>query len=186
MPNSINEGPVAQAVLPTSEIYSLFGTIVQPILRVLVLLTAMICIVSGVSILVSIYNSMSDRRHEIAVMRALGARRGTVLLIVLWESVILSVGGGLLGWCLGHGLVAAASPAIEAQTGVAMGFFDLAPAVNVLEMIGVEISAEWMQRWFMVSPELLLIPVLILLSIVVGLIPGMAAYRTDVAKSLGK
>ena len=186
MPNSINEGPVAQAVLPTSEIYSLFGTIVQPILRVLVLLTAMICIVSGVSILVSIYNSMSDRRHEIAVMRALGARRGTVLLIVLWESVILSVGGGLLGWCLGHGLVATASPAIEAQTGVAMGFFDLAPAVNVLEMIGVEISAEWMQRWFMVSPELLLIPVLILLSIVVGLIPGMAAYRTDVAKSLGK
>jgi putative ABC transport system permease protein len=186
MPNSINEGPVAQAVLPTSEIYSLFGTIVQPILRVLVLLTAMICIVSGVSILVSIYNSMSDRRHEIAVMRALGARRGTVLLIVLWESVILSVGGGLLGWCLGHGLVAAASPAIEAQTGVAMGFFDLAPAVNVLEMLGVEISAEWMQRWFMVSPELLLIPVLILLSIVVGLIPGMAAYRTDVAKSLGK
>ena len=109
-----------------------------------------------------------------------------MLLIVLWESVILSVGGGLLGWCLGHGLVAAASPAIEAQTGVAMGFFDLAPAVNVLEMLGVEISAEWMQRWFMVSPELLLIPVLILLSIVVGLIPGMAAYRTDVAKSLGK
>ncbi len=186
MPNSINEGPVAQAVLPISEIYSLFGTIVQPILRVLVLLTAMICVVSGVSILVSIYNSMSDRRHEIAVMRALGARRGTVLLIVLWESVILSVGGGLLGWCLGHGLVVAASPAIEAQTGVAMGFFDLAPAVNVLEMVGVEVSADWMQRWFMVSPELLLIPVLILLSIVVGLIPGMAAYRTDVAKSLGK
>lgn len=186
MPNSINEGPVGQAVLPTSEIYSLFGTIVQPILRVLVLLTAMICIVSGVSILVSIYNSMSDRRHEIAVMRALGARRGTVLVIILWESVILSVGGGLLGWCLGHGLVAAAGPAIEAQTGVTMGFFDLAPAVNLLEVIGVEITAEWMQRWFMISPELLLIPVLMLLSIVVGLIPGMAAYRTDVAKSLGK
>jgi putative ABC transport system permease protein len=186
MPNSINEGPVGQAVLPTSEIYSLFGTIVQPILRVLVLLTAMICIVSGVSILVSIYNSMSDRRHEIAVMRALGARRGTVLVIILWESVILSVGGGLLGWCLGHGLVAAAGPAIEAQTGVTMGFFDLAPAVNLLEVIGVEITAAWMQRWFMISPELLLIPVLMLLSIVVGLIPGMAAYRTDVAKSLGK
>ena len=186
MPNSINEGPVGQAVLPTSEIYSLFGTIVQPILRVLVLLTAMICIVSGVSILVSIYNSMSDRRHEIAVMRALGARRGTVLVIILWESVILSVGGGLLGWCLGHGLVAAAGPAIEAQTGVTMGFFDLAPAVNLLEVMGVEITAAWMQRWFMISPELLLIPVLMLLSIVVGLIPGMAAYRTDVAKSLGK
>ena len=186
LPNRINEGPVAQAVLPTSEIYSLFGTIVQPILRVLVLLTGMICVVSGVSILVSIYNSMSDRRHEIAVMRALGARRGTVLQIVLWESIILSVGGGLLGWCMGHGLVAAASPKIEAQTGVSMGFFDLAPPVNLLEMLGAEVSSDWVRQWFMLSPEVLLIPVLILLAVLVGLIPGLAAYRTDVAKSLGK
>jgi len=186
LPNRINEGPVAQAVLPTSEIYSLFGTIVQPILRVLVLLTGMICVVSGVSILVSIYNSMSDRRHEIAVMRALGARRGTVLQIVLWESIILSVGGGLLGWCMGHGLVAAASPKIEAQTGVSMGFFDLAPPVNLLDMLGAEVSVDWARQWFMLSPEVLLIPVLILLAILVGLIPGLAAYRTDVAKSLGK
>jgi putative ABC transport system permease protein len=186
LPNRINEGPVAQAVLPTSEIYSLFGTIVQPILRVLVLLTGMICVVSGVSILVSIYNSMSDRRHEIAVMRALGARRGTVLQIVLWESIILSVGGGLLGWCMGHGLVAAASPKIEAQTGVSIGFFDLAPPVNLLEMLGAEVSSDWVRQWFMLSPEVLLIPVLILLAVLVGLIPGLAAYRTDVAKSLGK
>ena len=186
MPNSINEGAVAQAVLPTSEIYSLFDTIVQPILRVLMLLTGMICVVSGVSILVSIYNSMSDRRHEIAVMRALGARRGTVLVIVLWESIVLSAGGGLLGWCMGHVLVAFASPKIEAQTGVAMGFFDLAPAINLFEIFGTQSSAQWLQQWLMISPELLLIPLLILLAILVGVIPGLAAYRTDVAKSLGK
>ena len=186
IPTLINEGAVAQAVLPTSEIYSLFETIVQPILRVLVLLTGMICVVSGVSILVSIYNSMSDRRHEIAVMRALGARRGTVLVIVLWESILLSMGGGLMGWCMGHGLVALASSRIEAQTGVAVGFFDLAPTVNLLEMIGVESPFDWLQQWLMISPGLLLIPFLISLAIVVGLIPGLAAYRTDVAKSLGK
>ena len=57
----------------------------------------MVVIVAGIGILVSIYNSMSERRHEIAVMRALGARRNTVMLIVLLESILLALGGGLLG-----------------------------------------------------------------------------------------
>ena len=78
-----NDGQFAQAVMPIAEIYSLFRTIVTPIQSVLLLITVMICIVSGVSILVSIYNSMSDRRHEIAIMRALGAGRGSVMSIVL-------------------------------------------------------------------------------------------------------
>ena len=36
--------------------------------------------------MVSIYNSMSDRRHEIAVMRSLGAGRRTVMAVVLTTS----------------------------------------------------------------------------------------------------
>ena len=92
----------------------------------------MICIVSGISILVSIYNSMSDRRREIAIMRSLGAGRYTVMAVVLLEAVILSLGGGLLGWLTGHSLIALASPLIEAETGVTIGLFDLAPAVNLL------------------------------------------------------
>ena len=35
-----------------------------------------------------------------------------------------------------------------------------------------------------ISPELLLIPALIVLAILVGLLPAIAAYRTDVSKSL--
>ena len=42
---------------------------------VLLLFAIMIVIVAGIGIMVSIYNSMSDRRHEIAMMRAL-ARAG--------------------------------------------------------------------------------------------------------------
>ena len=78
----------------------------------------MIVIVSGIGILVSIYNSMSERRHEIAVMRALGAGRRTVMFIVLLESILLSLAGGLAGWLVGHALIAALSPWIAAQTGV--------------------------------------------------------------------
>jgi putative ABC transport system permease protein len=158
--NMINEGRDAQATLPVLEIYNLFDVIVRPIQTVLLVLTAMICVVSGISILVSIYNSMSERRQEIAVMRALGAGRDTVMSIILLESVFLSLGGGLAGWLLAHGLNWLASPLIEAQTGVSIHFLDIQ------------------------LTEALLIPGLILLAVICGFLPALSAYRTDVAKWL--
>ncbi len=135
---TINKGKFARAVTPISEIYSLFKTIVAPIKWTLLLLTVMICIVSGVSILVSIYNSMSDRRHEIAVIRSLGAGRRTVMSIVLLEAVLLALGGGLLGWIGGHLLVGlVASPFVEDQTGVSIGLFDFAPRLSLLPCWGI-------------------------------------------------
>ena len=136
--NAINEGTEAQAVLPIREITNLFEIIVKPFQRLLLLLTATICVVSGVSILVSIYNSMSERRHEIAVMRALGAGRGTVMMVILLESLILSAGGGLLGWAAAHGLNGLAGPMLERRVGVSISFFDFAPAVRVLDLLGGE------------------------------------------------
>lgn len=176
--NVINEGRDAQAVLPVLEIFSLFETIVRPIQWLLLGLTALICVVSGVSILVSIYNSMNDRRHEIAVMRALGANRTTVMTIILLESILLSLGGGVLGWLSGHTLNWLATPRIEAQTGVTIGFWNLAPPLRDLELWGLESIIGWM------SPEALIIPALIVLAVVVGFLPAVAAYRTDVSKSL--
>ena len=114
----INKGSVAQAVLPIREMTVLFSTFVDPLQIVLLGLTVMIVIVSGIGILVSIYNSMSERQHEIAVVRALGAGRRTVMLLVLLESILLSLVGGLAGWLVGHGLIAALSPWIATQTGV--------------------------------------------------------------------
>lgn len=160
LPNLINEGSAAQAVMPVREIRGLFDVIVGPIETVLLALTGLIVVVSGVGILVSIYNSMSERRREIAVMRALGARRSTVRTIVLLESMLLSLTGGLVGWFLGRALIAALSPAIAARTGVVIGFAPLIPA------------------------ELALVPALILLSALAGYLPAMTAYRTDVAKAL--
>lgn len=177
--NTINEGPVAQAVLPVAEIYQLFANFVTPLETVLLILAAMICVVSGISILVSIYNSMSDRRHEIAVMRALGAGRQAVMLVVLLESVILSLGGGLAGWSIGHLLIGGvASPLIEQRTGVAIGIFDLAPPLELDSLA----TAQTMSTG--ISTELLLIPGLILLATIVGFLPALAAYRTDVARAL--
>ncbi|MFO0898501.1 MAG: ABC transporter permease [Pirellulales bacterium] len=160
--NTINEGQVAQAVLPVREITSLFRVFVDPLQWVFLGLTVLIVVVAGISILVSIYNSMSERRHEIAVMRALGASRRTVMNVVLLESILLSLGGGLAGWVLGHALFAVFTPLITAYTGV------VAPAFQV------DVK------------ELILIPGLIVLASLVGYLPALAAYRTDVGKALSE
>ncbi len=178
LPNLISEGPVAQCVAPIHEITNLFDLIVTPIQLALLALTGLICVVSGISILVSIYNSMNDRRSEIAVMRALGANRGTVMAVILLESILLSLAGGLAGWLGGHAINWLASGEIERRSGVSIGFFDFAPPLNV-EILGLGPIIGW------ISPELLLVPALVCLAILVGFLPALAAYRTDVAKSLG-
>jgi putative ABC transport system permease protein len=175
----VDRGRTAQAVLPVREIFNLFDNIVGPIQAVLLLLTVMICIVSGLSILVSIYNSMSDRRHEIAVMRALGASRGTVFTIVLLEAILLAMGGAAIGFLAGHGLIWAGNGVIEEKTGVQIGFFDFAPPMEDVEL--------WVGGPTLTIPfstEIWVIPALIVLAIVVGFWPAVEAYRTDVARSL--
>jgi putative ABC transport system permease protein len=154
------EGSVAQTVAPSREVTLLLDRIVGPIRFVLLVLTVLIIVVAGISILVSIYNSMSERSHDIAVMRALGASRSAVMMIVLVESILLSLGGGLLGMLLAHGMIGLASPYVEARTGVTLGLFEFD------------------------FQEIILIPALVVLASLVGFLPAVSAYRTDVAKSL--
>ena len=66
------------------------------------MITVITCIVAAVGILVSIYNSMNDRKRDIAVMRALGARRDTVTSVILLESLLIAVIGGVSGWVVGR------------------------------------------------------------------------------------
>ena len=177
----------AQAVNPVIQVNSLFALFVDPVRWLLLALTIMICLVSAISILVGIYNSMSQRKHEIAVIRALGASRMKVMSIMLIEAVLLACLGGVTGWIAGHTLNASLSPIIEARTGVPVGFFDFAPGIPLGSYLG-NLSSFLPETLIKLSlsPEFLLIPGLILLAVVVGIYPAISAYRTDVANSLGK
>ncbi|MEC9094485.1 MAG: FtsX-like permease family protein, partial [Planctomycetota bacterium] len=166
----------AAAIYPIAEINKLFAFIVTPIQTVLLVLTFMICIVSGISILVSIYNSMSDRRNEIAVMRALGANRSNIFTIILVESSMLGLFGLGLGWLAGHGTIAASSTYVDEYAGVSVGFFDLASPINeYIPQIPLNLSSEFF-----------LLPGILVLAVLVGVVPAISAYRTDVSENLGK
>jgi putative ABC transport system permease protein len=183
---AVNKGKEAQAVGPIAVIVGMFESIVAPVQSAMLFLACVVCVVSGISILVSIYNSMNERRQEIAVMRALGADRFTVSQIILYEAMLLSLGGCILGWLLGHVGCYIASPYINRQTNVEIGFhwfgepyfhpLDLIPQLaNTTTSEAIYFPAEW-----------LIVPSLLVLSILVGLVPARTAYRTDVARSLGK
>lgn len=175
----------AQAINPVMTVTSLFSSFVDPIRWVLLALTLMICIVSAIGILVGIYNSMSQRRHEIAVIRALGASRQKVMGIMLCEAMLMALLAGLLGWAAGHGLNAALGPIIEERTNVQVGFFDFAPKIPLANFWGGQFLPNWAMEWA-ISPEFLVVPGMIMLAILVGIYPAISAYKTDVSKSLGK
>jgi len=149
-----------QAVYPTLEIRNFFDQIVGNIQLVLVILSCLVIVVAGIGMMVSIYNTMNERRQEIAIMRALGAKRRTVMSIIMLESLLLSLVGGLAGVLLGHGMIGVLSPWITESVRVPVSAFEFQPV------------------------ELWLIPGLTLLASIVGYLPAVVAYRTDVAQSL--
>ena len=150
----------AMAVNPIRPIQRLMTNVVGNIQKALLVLIAMIILVSGISIFVSIYNSMSDRKREIGIMRALGARRRSVFAIILAESAVLCLGGGIIGWLAGHGLAIAASPMVSARTGLLLN------------------------PWAIDPFEFILFPILLVLGVLVGFLPAMSAYKTNVADAL--
>lgn len=160
LPMQVSKEPGVQSVIPTEEVAKLFEGLLGNIQTILLIFAVLIVVVAGIGLMVSIYNSMNERKLEIAIMRALGAKRSTVMAVILLESILLSLGGGAIGVLLGHGLIGAFSGVI-------------------LEETGVRVSALSFQ-----TVELILVPGLIILASVVGYLPALVAYRTDVAKAI--
>jgi putative ABC transport system permease protein len=157
----VNKTKFAQAVSPIKVIAGLMLIFVTPIKWALLAITSLVCVVSAISILVSIYNSMNERKRDIAVMRALGASRDHVTMIILVESVLIAILGGAVGWILGHSIGPLANAWTEPATGVRIDFFSINSVM-----------------------EPLIVPGLILIGTLAGVIPAMSAYRTSVANSL--
>lgn len=147
-----------QAAWPVLEVRKLFG-VVGNIDAALRIIAALVVVVALVGVLVALSNTMSARQHEFAVLRALGARRRTILALVVGESAAISLFGGILGLGLAAFGAWLAASRVRAETGVSLtampGLADL---------------------WFLLAVTAV--------GALAGLVPAWRAYRTEAARAL--
>lgn len=128
--------------------------------RVLAIIAWLVVLVATGSVLASIYNSMNERRRELAILRALGARRLTLSGAVVLEAASLAGLGAVCGYAVFLAIMSGVAAVVRSQTGVVLDVF----------------------RW---DPVLILAPLtLVALGALAGLAPAIKAYRTDVAENL--
>lgn len=61
-----------------------------------------IVVVSGLSIFISLFSSLRDRRYELALMRVMGGSPGTLFRLIITEGLLLAAMGYVLGIVLSH------------------------------------------------------------------------------------
>lgn len=128
--------------------------------RVLTLIAYLVALVAAAAVLAGIYNSMSARQRDLAILRALGARRRTVFGAVLGEAVTIGVLGTVAGLAVHAGLFAVTAELIRAQTGVVL-------------TLAVWHPVYWLAPAGMVG-----------LCALGGILPAVKAYRIPVADTL--
>lgn len=128
--------------------------------RVLTLVAGLVALVSAAAVFAGIYNSMSARRRDLAILRALGARRRTVCGAVLAEAAAIGVLGALLGFAVYGALLLGAGAIVRENTGVVLDVLRWHPVLAWAPAVAVGLGA------------------------LAGLVPAWQAYRVPVVDTL--
>jgi putative ABC transport system permease protein len=141
------------SVINQASLIAIFGQITGALTLFLGAIAGISLLVGGIGIMNIMLVSVTERTREIGIRKAVGAKRRDILTQFLFEAVVLSVLGGLIGILLGVGgallitnlqedLTAVVSPfAVALATGfsIAIGlFFGLYPAVRASRLNPIE------------------------------------------------
>jgi hypothetical protein len=81
-----------------------FATAIFVIRLVLILISLIIITISAINIAHNFFMQVTERRRELGLLRAVGATRLDVLLVVLGEAALIGLIGGMLGIVFGIGI----------------------------------------------------------------------------------
>jgi putative ABC transport system permease protein len=159
MPRWVNSQSSLQAASPafeTARLFSILGVGVD----ILKAFAYVLIFISGLSIFIALYNSLKERRYDMAIMRSMGASRGKLVTAILMEGGILTLFGAVIGLAMGH--------------------FALLMMGNLIEetqKAGISGLVFYSEEWIILVGSLLL-------GLLCAIIPAVQAYRTDISKVL--
>lgn len=131
-------------------------------IEVLRIVAGIVVVVAGAGLLASLYNTMSERRRELAILRSLGARRGLVFGVVIGEAVAIAGLGSLLGFAVYGAILSRVRDTLLSTTGVVL--------------VPTELGA-----------GLLWVPVgMLCVGALAGVLPAIKAYTTDPSRTLAR
>jgi putative ABC transport system permease protein len=103
---------------------------------------------------------LNERRREMAILRSVGARPMHILLLVSGESILLILTGVALGLALTYLSIWLLQPVVASRFGIHLTIGPMSPH-------------EW-----------LLIGYILLAGLLVGLVPGLRAYRNSLSDGM--
>lgn len=119
--------PMMFSVNTQDELLGASGSVSKTMTLLLAGVASISLLVAGIGVMNVMLVSVAERGREIGIKKALGARRGDILVQFLVEALVMSLFGGVLGILLGIALCAAAEyagiPCVVSATimGVAAG-----------------------------------------------------------------
>lgn len=158
LPRIVNGTSNLQAASPAFETARLFNIIGVGV-DVVNILGIVIVILSATSVFIALFNSLKERKYELAIMRSMGASQLKIFNLILTEGIILTIIGTLFGLGIAH-----------------IGFALLADSLE-------EIQADGM---FFVEEEYYVMLGSFVVGIFASIIPALLAYRADISETLSK
>ena len=147
------------AILPGVALQELWG-IVGIAETALLAVSAMVVVTALIGMMATIFSSLSERRREMAIFRAMGARPRTILGMLVFEATVIAAVGSLLGLALLYIGLIIAQPVLDS----AFGLWLPIDALTIREV------------WVMVS--------VVGAAAIVSLVPAFRAYKISVADGM--
>lgn len=161
LPRMINSGTSMQAASPAFEMSRLFELLGVGISLLNGLALALV-VIAGLSIFIALYNSLKERKYDLAILRTLGASRGQLVALVFLEGISLTILGAIFGIAFGHGFLAL-----------------------IVEFASQEVVS-LVDPWIFLVEEGLIFGYSLAVGFIASLIPAWSAYQTSIAKQLTK
>ncbi|PWI33638.1 peptide ABC transporter permease [Vibrio albus] len=156
--NTYNKEPLS-AILPGIALHELWG-MMSVAEQALMTVSVFVVIAGLLGMLSSLLTSLQERRREMAILRAMGARPKHIFILLVSEASALTFAGILVGVTVLYGLLAIAQPVIQ-------------------QMYGISIGLSAISRY-----EWLLLCLIQLAGTVIGFIPAVTAYRQSLSDGM--